>query len=81
MIIDAVLGEIAEFYNAWSWIISITQFIHGQKPPTDSYIFNQGEFGDFAPLMGLLALIIEAGIPTFIVVKILHILKKKEKNN
>jgi len=81
MAIDAVLGEIAEYYNAWSWLISITKFIHGRNPPTESYIFNQEGFGDFAPLMGLLALIIEAGIPTLIIVKLIQVLIKKENNN
>lgn len=37
--IDATLDETAEYFNAWVTVVKLTQWLHGQQPPTEHFLY------------------------------------------
>ena len=80
VLIDVVLGETAEFLNAWVILILLTKWIHGLDPPTERYFFLQDSLGNFSFLVGTLSLILVHAVLSFLIVTLIRALLTKKKN-
>ena len=79
VLIDVVLGETAEFLNAWVILILLTKWIHGQDPPTSRFFFLQDSLGNLGRLVGTLSLILIHVILSLIIVTLIRALLNKKR--
>lgn len=74
IILDILLGETAEFFNAYYFLLYLFDWIPGVPKLEHKFVLKQDEIGIFAPLLAITIYIIEIVVVSILIIVLLYIL-------